>query len=89
MNNCIFCKIINGDFNTEFIYEDDDFVAFDDINPQAPTHMLIVPKAHFESLSKSKDVNDISISKLLHIAKRICALQNIDFMYFSYIYVMC
>ena len=55
MNNCIFCKIINGDFNTEFVYEDEKLVAFNDINPQAPTHILFVPKAHVESLNELND----------------------------------
>lgn len=60
MSNCIFCKIINGDFNTEFVYEDEKLVAFNDINPQAPTHILFVPKAHVESLN---ELNDSTIVK--------------------------
>ena len=56
-NNCIFCKIVNGDFNTEFIYENEHVVVFKDINPQAPTHLLVVPRVHVESLNELEDKN--------------------------------
>lgn len=55
--NCIFCKIVNGDFNTEFVYENEHVVVFKDINPQAPTHLLIVPRVHVESLNELEDKN--------------------------------
>ena len=55
MTDCIFCKIINGDFGTEFVYENEHLVVFKDINPKADTHLLIVPRKHTESL---KDLND-------------------------------
>ena len=57
MSDCIFCKIINGDFNTEFVYENDYAVVFNDINPKAPVHMLVVPKIHVESLNELEDKN--------------------------------
>ena len=46
MADCIFCKIANGEIKTDFIYEDETVVAFRDLNPQAPEHILIVPKKH-------------------------------------------
>lgn len=46
MSDCIFCKIANGEIPTDFLYEDANVVAFRDLNPQAPTHVLVVPKAH-------------------------------------------
>ena len=52
MENCLFCKIINGDFGTEFVYENDSAVVFKDINPQADTHLLVVPRLHVESLNE-------------------------------------
>ena len=54
-NDCIFCKIINGDFNTEFVYENDYAVVFKDINPKAPVHLLVVPKTHVASLNELED----------------------------------
>lgn len=59
MGDCIFCKIINGDFNTDFVYEDEDCVVFKDINPKADTHLLLVPRKHIETL------NDCGDEKLL------------------------
>lgn len=50
--NCIFCKIIRGDFNTEFVYENEHLVVFKDINPKAPVHLLVVPKIHVPSLNE-------------------------------------
>lgn len=55
--DCIFCKIINGDFNTEFVYENEYVVVFKDINPKAPIHLLVVPKTHVASLSELEDKN--------------------------------
>lgn len=55
--DCIFCKIINGDFNTEFVYENEHLVVFNDINPKAPVHMLVVPKIHVASLNELDDKN--------------------------------
>ena len=57
MSDCIFCKIINGDFGTEFVYENEFVVVFKDINPKADTHLLVVPKIHTESLNEIDDKN--------------------------------
>lgn len=54
-DDCIFCKIANGDFGTEFILETDEIVAFRDINPQAPEHILVVPKEHYENILEIND----------------------------------
>jgi histidine triad (HIT) family protein len=56
-NNCIFCKIANGEIPSNFIYENDEVVAFNDINPQAPVHILVVPKQHYPTLSDVEDLN--------------------------------
>ena len=55
MSDCIFCKIINGDFGTEFVYENEFAVVFKDINPKADTHLLVVPRLHIESLNELND----------------------------------
>lgn len=54
-NDCIFCKIINGDFGTEFVHENEHLVVFKDINPKAKHHLLVVPKTHVESLNELED----------------------------------
>lgn len=69
MNDCIFCKIAKGEFNIEFLYEDDFIVAFNDINPQAPVHFLVVPKKHYSSLNELDDL-DI-ISKIFNAIKKV------------------
>ena len=50
MSDCIFCKIANGEIPTDLLYEDANVVAFRDLNPQAPTHVLVVPKAHYANI---------------------------------------
>ncbi|MFW6132077.1 MAG: histidine triad nucleotide-binding protein [Candidatus Aminicenantaceae bacterium] len=52
MENCIFCKIINKEIPSKIIYEDEKILAFEDINPQAPIHILIIPKEHYASLNE-------------------------------------
>lgn len=47
---CIFCKIVSGQIPVEPVYEDEEFIAFHDMNPQAPIHVLLIPKAHYETL---------------------------------------
>ena len=63
MENCIFCKIINGEIPSYTVYEDDIVKVFLDINPSVPGHMLIIPKKHFT------DIDDIDIDTLSHIFK--------------------
>jgi len=52
---CIFCKIANKEIPTEFVYEDEKVVAFRDLNPQAPVHVLVIPKKHYASLNEIAD----------------------------------
>lgn len=61
MSNCIFCKIINGEIPCSKVYEDDKVLAFKDINPEAPVHILVVPKQHLQSVLDLSESN-ISIT---------------------------
>ena len=63
--NCIFCKIIAGDIPSNKVYEDDDMLAFRDINPQAQTHVLVVPKSHFATLAEMDAVQAELVKKCL------------------------
>ena len=54
--DCIFCKIANKEIKTEFILETDDYVSFNDLNPQAPFHALVIPKEHFSSLNDLENI---------------------------------
>lgn len=75
MSDCIFCKIINGDFNTEFIYENEYAVVFKDINPKADIHLLVVPKLHVESLNELDD--EALLGKLMMTVKEVTKQQCI------------
>ena len=68
-DDCIFCKIANGDFKTEFILETEDVVAFRDINPQAPEHILVIPKEHYENILEVDSV-DI-LAKLMQAVQEV------------------
>ena len=57
MQDCIFCKIAAGAFDTEFVHETENVVVFRDLNPQAPEHLLVIPRKHYESLNETDDVN--------------------------------
>lgn len=69
MSDCIFCKIINGDFGTEFVYENEYAVVFKDINPKAEVHLLVVPRLHVESLNELDDEN--LLGKLMMTVKEV------------------
>ena len=64
--DCLFCKIIAGDIPSAKVYEDDKVFAFRDIEPQAPVHILIIPKTHISSVN---DINDENCSVVGHIFK--------------------
>ncbi|MBL4865389.1 MAG: histidine triad nucleotide-binding protein [Pseudomonadales bacterium] len=55
--NCLFCKIVNGEINSDIVYQDDKVLAFRDVNPQAPTHILIIPKTHISTLNDLEESN--------------------------------
>lgn len=57
MEDCIFCKIANKEIATNLLYEDEETVAFSDLNPQAPVHILVIPKKHYASLNDLEDKN--------------------------------
>ena len=65
--DCIFCGIIDGQIPSEKVYEDDDVLAFRDINPEAPTHILVVPKTHIESCDLITKENSQYVSKIFEV----------------------
>ena len=65
MDNCIFCKIIDKEIPSDWVYEDELMIGFNDINPVAPTHVLFVPKKHIASLDQSTDEDFILYGKIL------------------------
>jgi len=65
MSDCIFCKIINKEVPANIVYEDDQVLAFNDINPQAPVHILIIPKKHIPDLTEITE-EDLGIIGAIH-----------------------
>jgi histidine triad (HIT) family protein len=68
MDNCLFCKIIKGEIPSSKVYEDEHVLAFKDINPAAPVHVLVVPKLHIDSL---EGLNDENVEQVVPIHKAI------------------
>jgi histidine triad (HIT) family protein len=69
--NCLFCKIAAGEIPSSKVYEDDVCVAFNDISPQAPTHVLVIPREHFDSLDKAERNHKAALGHLLLTAAAI------------------
>lgn len=78
MDNCLFCKIINGEIPSEFIYEDDKVVAFKDINPQAPVHLLIIPRDHIESADDITEKNSHLIGHIFEVINKLAKQMELD-----------
>lgn len=79
MNNidCLFCKIVNREIPSEFLYEDDSFIVFKDINPQAPVHLLIVPKKHIRSINDLAEEDKSIIADIFFVAKEMAKKLNV------------
>ena len=71
--DCLFCKIVAGEIPAEVIWESDSAVAFRDINPQAPTHVLVIPKRHVATINDLSDDDRETVGDLFIAAKRIAA----------------
>lgn len=71
MEECIFCKIINKELQSNIIYEDEKSLALKDINPQAPVHILVIPKKHIRSLVESDDSDKELLGHLIQVARDI------------------
>ena len=75
--DCIFCKIIAGDIPSTKVYEDETVYAFRDINPQAPTHILVIPKAHTASVNELTGENSAVVSHIFEVIPKIAAAENL------------
>ena len=78
MENCLFCKIIRGEIPSSRVYEDDKTYAFRDIAPMAPTHVLVVPKAHVSGMSGIDDADDAPLAACLRAVKKVAELEQLD-----------
>jgi len=75
---CLFCRIVNGEIDADIVHETDDVVAFRDINPQAPTHVLVIPRRHIDTLNDLEEGDAELVGKLFLAARTIAANEGID-----------
>lgn len=78
MENCIFCEIISGTLPAKVVYEDEYTLAFEDISPVAPVHVLVVPKKHIGSLLELNTKDSFICSKLFEAVQKVAALAGTD-----------
>jgi histidine triad (HIT) family protein len=77
-DDCLFCKIARGDIPSRKVYEDDDALAFHDINPVAPVHLLLIPKRHIASLADAEESDQALLGKLLLLAPKLAREQGLE-----------
>ncbi len=75
---CIFCKIVSGEIPADVVYEDEKYMAFKDINPKAPIHILIIPKEHIEKLADIDDASRNVIGDMAIVANKVAKQLGID-----------
>lgn len=77
-SNCLFCKMVAGEIETKTVYEDEKAFSFKDIDPQAPVHILVIPKQHLSSLRRASNDNEQLLGHLLNITRKIAKDLGID-----------
>ena len=78
MSNCLFCKIIAGDIPSTKVYEDDQVLAFRDIAPQAPTHILVIPKTHIPSAAAVTAENSAVVAHIFEVIPQIAKAEGLE-----------
>lgn len=76
--NCLFCKIAQGAIPASVVFEDDEIMAFRDLNPQAPKHVLIIPKQHISTLNDASDEQQALLGKMMLRAKKIARAEGVS-----------
>ena len=78
MSECIFCRIGSGEIASQMVYQDPEIIAFRDIHPQAPTHILVIPRKHIVSLAELKQDDLPVVARMIEAANKIAKEQNIS-----------
>ena len=73
MDDCLFCKIVRGEIPARKVYEDDEILAFHDINPARPVHLLVIPKRHITSLATTSDADIPVLGRMLAVANKLAS----------------
>ena len=77
MNDCLFCKIAAGEIPSTKVYEDEQALAFRDIAPQAPVHVLVIPKKHVSGWYDAKDEDDALLAHLMRVAANVARMEGV------------
>jgi len=77
MSDCLFCKMVKGEIPPDIVYEDNDVLAFRDINPQSPTHVLVIPKRHISTINDLESDDAELVGKLYLAAKKVAEKDGI------------
>ena len=77
MSDCLFCKIVAGQIPSKMVYEDDEIVAFHDTKPQAPQHMLVIPRKHLSALDDASEGDQALLGRILLVCRKLAAEQGI------------
>ena len=75
---CIFCRIVAGEIPGDIVHQDEEFIAFRDINPQAPTHILIIPKSHIASMTELTSKHQPLMGRLILLAKELAEKEGVS-----------
>ena len=76
--DCVFCKIVAGEIPSDILYQDDEVIAFRDINPQAPVHLLIIPKAHIASLTELTESQLALMGRMVSVANQLAKREDVS-----------
>ncbi|MDX9741522.1 MAG: histidine triad nucleotide-binding protein [Gammaproteobacteria bacterium] len=77
MSDCLFCRMASGDIKPDLVYEDEEIIAFRDINPQAPVHCLVIPRRHIAALDTLEPADAALLGRMFLVAKRLAAEQGL------------
>ena len=78
MSDCLFCKIVNKEINSKIVYENDFVIAFNDINPVAHVHVLVIPKIHIQDLNEVDTENEIYVTECIKAIKQVAKITAIE-----------
>jgi histidine triad (HIT) family protein len=76
-NDCLFCKVVAGEIPADIVAESDIAIAFRDVNPQAPVHVLVIPRDHHPNLAAVADAGDVDVAQLVRLAAEVAEIEGI------------
>lgn len=78
MKDCLFCKIVAGELPSQTVYDSEDIMVFKDIHPQAPVHLLVIPKKHIANLDEMKDEDQALVARMMGLIRDLARREGLD-----------